>query len=346
MANGNTSAGGSAQAGQFSIQVGDGSSVLSGGNGRDLLVAEPQAFSADFVGLNGSGVTGTTRISIDGETLRVQVDATGLEPNQPHAMHVHGLVGPDHTPFDAATPTTSLDADGDQFIELAEARRGAGPALVDLGAPQAGSDGEIHIDQSFALSELDMPQGATVADLFPLDFRSVEIHGLTTPSGTGAGTAGEVDGSAGFKATLPVASGTLEFQPLQTFAAQDSQGSFMAGGNGSDRLVGGHGDDVMNGGLGADILAGGAGNDDLIGGSGADRFIFGAGKDVITDFNVGEGDKLVIGIDADNAALVLHDTSQGTWIIEGPGLPTDPGAEGVLLLNVHGTVADAGNWFA
>ena len=36
------------------------------------------------------------------------------------------------------------------------------------------------------------------------------IHGLTVPSGAGAGTPGEVDGTGGYKATLPVADGFIQ----------------------------------------------------------------------------------------------------------------------------------------
>lgn len=123
-------------------------------------------------------------------------------------------------------------------------------------------------------------------------------------------------------------------------------GVFVLGGAGDDRLIGGAGDDVLIGGSGDDILAGGVGNDDLVGGGGADRFIVGLGKDVITDFNPGDGDRLQFLPDDQSPALVLHDTPQGTWIIEGTGAVTDPASEGVLLVGLHvSDPAAASDWF-
>ena len=41
--------------------------------------------------LNGTAVTGTTTLTPNPDgSLRVQVNASGLVPNQPHAQHIHG----------------------------------------------------------------------------------------------------------------------------------------------------------------------------------------------------------------------------------------------------------------
>lgn len=86
----------------------------------------------------------------------------------------------------------------------------------------------------------------------------------------------------------------------------------MNGGNGNDRLEGGdqndglqggHGDDKLFGGAGADIVAGYFGRDEMTGGGGADHFhYFGLSesgvtdstRDLITDFNHGQGDRIVL----------------------------------------------------
>ncbi|WP_165842903.1 calcium-binding protein [Phenylobacterium deserti] len=70
------------------------------------------------------------------------------------------------------------------------------------------------------------------------------------------------------------------------------------GGDGSDLIRGGQGEDVLNGGAGADWLSGDRGDDTVTGGAGADIFhSFGdAGIDRITDFNQGEGDRLLLDI--------------------------------------------------
>jgi Ca2+-binding RTX toxin-like protein len=83
-------------------------------------------------------------------------------------------------------------------------------------------------------------------------------------------------------------------------------------GKGTNTLTGGTGDDTLVGGAGADVLTGGDGADALTGGAGADTFVFTTGDggtgsvtaariatfagsaDVITDFNPGEGDSIVL----------------------------------------------------
>lgn len=331
------------------VTVGDGTGVVTGSNGNDILIAEPQLFTADFQAVNGSGVAGTVRVSIDGDQLHIQADVTGLEPGQAHEMHIHGLVASGHAPLDVLPMTASLDTDHDGFIELREAQQGAGPVLMDLGAQSPAADGSLHFDQSFALNALPgLSPGATAADLLPLDFRAVELHGLSVSGNAGAGTTGEVNGTAGFKPTLPVAAADLHTTGTATDStAVTIDGATLLGGNGNDRLIGGHGDDILVGGRGNDVLAGGQGNDDLIGGQGADRFVVGQGKDVITDFNPTEGDRLVFSHDANSPALVMHDTKQGTWMVAGTGAVEDPATQGVLLLGVHAhSVTDASHWFA
>ncbi len=66
---------------------------------------------------------------------------------------------------------------------------------------------------------------------------------------------------------------------------------FLFGGGGNDRLFGGEGDDLLAGHDGADTLNGGVGADtfDM---SNHGYTAINAGKDVITDFNGHEGDKL------------------------------------------------------
>lgn len=78
----------------------------------------------------------------------------------------------------------------------------------------------------------------------------------------------------------------------------------LLGGDGNDVLLGARGEDRLLGGAGDDILNGGAGRDIVTGGAGADRFdlVRGTGRDVITDFNPADGDR--IGLAAGNAWTV------------------------------------------
>jgi Ca2+-binding RTX toxin-like protein len=80
-----------------------------------------------------------------------------------------------------------------------------------------------------------------------------------------------------------------------------SGSDLLRGGLGNDRLFGGFGNDTLQGDGGNDDLDGGSGNDTLRGGLGADRFAFSSGSllgsldsDTILDFNVAEGDKVVL----------------------------------------------------
>ena len=80
---------------------------------------------------------------------------------------------------------------------------------------------------------------------------------------------------------------------------------FLFGGNGKNQLYGGIGNDGLLGGKNQDILIGGEGNDFLNGDAGADTLTGGTGadyfyldgnsltKDIITDFNLGESDRII-----------------------------------------------------
>lgn len=69
----------------------------------------------------------------------------------------------------------------------------------------------------------------------------------------------------------------------------------LDGGIGNDGLLGGDNQDILIGGEGNDFLNGGAGADILTGGIGADNFYLDGNSlitDIITDFNLGEGDRI------------------------------------------------------
>lgn len=328
------------------VRVGDpGTTFLGGGNGDDLLVAEAMQWNVQLGALNGSGVGGTATLTLQDGGLRVRIQASGLEPGE-HAMHIHGLSAATGVPLDSQPGTDALDADGDGFVELAEGRVTQGPPILNLGTA-ATTDGIIDYDQTFSLDSGDgVAAGADAADLFPLTARLVEIHGLSVAAGDGQGTGGEVDGTAGYKAPLPVASGEIEavIPDATTADAATEDGVLLAGGNGNDTLIGGQGADLLVGGNGRDVLAGGAGDDDVVGGRGADRFFVGEGKDTISDFRPAEGDRLDFG-DADTSSLVARQTNQGVWITLDDGAIGDPETAGVLLVSVRATSgAEVADW--
>lgn len=100
-----------------------------------------------------------------------------------------------------------------------------------------------------------------------------------------------------------------------------SEGSDVLAGNAfstsSVTLRGGAGQDRLIGGSGADVLEGGSGSDNLTGGRGADTFVLatGSGHDVIEDFNLADGDQIVIaGSDLNpNDLKIEKDALSGNW---------------------------------
>ncbi len=74
-------------------------------------------------------------------------------------------------------------------------------------------------------------------------------------------------------------------------------GDVLLGGPGDDRLEGREGDDQLDGGPGEDILSGGIGNDVLTGNEGVDTFVIErepGHQDIISDFDVSSGEKIVL----------------------------------------------------
>ena len=70
----------------------------------------------------------------------------------------------------------------------------------------------------------------------------------------------------------------------------------LRGTNKGDHLLGSAGDDVVSGGRGNDWLEGAGGNDTLTGGAGSDTYVLRAdsGNDVVTDFSVADGDRVML----------------------------------------------------
>ncbi|MBW0145328.1 hypothetical protein [Sphingomicrobium clamense] len=168
------------------------------------------SYTADLQTLNESGVTGTVTLSPRGRYLDVTYDVMGLEEDQPHAAHIHGL-----GVKDAACPTASQDTDEDGFLELLEGAAVYGGIIITLG----GGDNDIDDDGDGMVSgtvTLDLSAkgnaftgDATRGDLQPLGRTEIVIHGLTLEENDGT-LPGEADGTAGYKAFLPVACGSFE----------------------------------------------------------------------------------------------------------------------------------------
>ena len=90
------------------------------------------SYSANITELNHSGVHGTANLLLDNNLLTFNLTAFGLEPNQTHVQHIHGLLDSNNMPLDSTSPTFAQDTDGDGFVELAEGLTTYGPILLQL----------------------------------------------------------------------------------------------------------------------------------------------------------------------------------------------------------------------
>ncbi|QIE54814.1 hypothetical protein G5B40_04750 [Pikeienuella piscinae] len=202
-----------------------------------LAIAAPRAgdaatfaYTADLVALNSSGVTGMAELLLDdvAMTLDVQVSAKGLEANQLHVQHIHGLFDANGNPANSQSPTIAQDADGDGFVELLEGATSYGPIVLELRDDTIPGTGGFPmaphgtIDFSYQYDLLTTPAfaaGMSAADLFDLTLREIVIHGMSVRADQGVGTGGEVNGTAGYRAVLPVATGEFELSAVPVPAA-------------------------------------------------------------------------------------------------------------------------------
>jgi Ca2+-binding RTX toxin-like protein len=141
---------------------------------------------------------------------------------------------------------------------------------------------------------------------------NLSAHGMSSGGGGHNGTPNVLNGTSG----------------NDFLTAPDKSDWTLNGLDGNDNLTGGNGNDALNGGAGNDILNGEGGHDVLTGGSGADTFVFDSssaghgGDDVVTDFNLSEGDTIDIqsvisGFNPNNLSnyVELTDDGNGNTIV-------------------------------
>jgi hypothetical protein len=156
---------------------------------------------ANLQPLNHSGARGHAelRLSADMKTLTVLIQASGLEKGGIHISHIHGL-SENGQAVDSTCPTIAQDADGDGFVELAEGATTYGPILIDFMNIDPDEDGRVTFKTTVHLTGSEMA--------LPLKMRHIVIHGRSVGA-VGAGTPGEVNGTAGYKDVLPVLCGEI-----------------------------------------------------------------------------------------------------------------------------------------
>ena len=214
--------------------AGNGGNAGHAGNGGfgdlvKIFQAGDEFYSAQIAALNRSGVSGGALLIVnDGDTpdnllddtLTVVIAATGLEPGQIHIQHIHGFLDGGNS----VTPPPRADTDRDGFIELAEGLPFYGEILLNLTSPQGSGLGgfptapggsiffwetyHLHPDAA-ATDHGGHAAGDVIRDFADLDEYEIVLHGMTVGA-IGGGTPGEVNGTAGYKLVLPVASGEIE----------------------------------------------------------------------------------------------------------------------------------------
>lgn len=123
----------------------------------------------------------------------------------------------------------------------------------------------------------------------------IDIDRMASGRGNSSQGGGGTFDDRGVTATITFEDGRTQ---TVTFASVDSvtSGATVTFTDGNDVLSGGAGNDFLSGGAGDDLLIGGTGIDTLVGGTGADTFRFAesgaANKDTISDFVLGDGDRV------------------------------------------------------
>jgi len=128
-------------------------------------------YEVNLAPLNGSGVYGKVKLKVKGNTLKVKIKASGLEPGLPHPQHIHGF--PDAS-INSSCPPLSADTNGNGLIEVGEGGPFYGPVILPF-VPfnMVDASGNLKYKASFPI---------TAAEAMALTNRAVILHGMTVDS--------------------------------------------------------------------------------------------------------------------------------------------------------------------
>lgn len=195
--------------------------------GASAGTASAQDHSFPLSQLNESGATGTAQVSLEGTSLMVSIQTSGLLADAPHAQHIH---------FQPGTPSqcpTMADAGDDGVLSVPEGQPSYGPIQIplttegDFGAdsafavdrfPVADAQGDVSFERTFELSQ-------SMADMLAGQTFAIVQHGVDL-DGSGAydGAASALDPAVPMEATAPANCGVFTLA-----AAGGSGGGAMAG---------------------------------------------------------------------------------------------------------------------
>jgi hypothetical protein len=221
----------------LAVTVGFGAAVLAAPLSVGAMPEPGMNYSATLLQLNDSGVTGSSQLSLLGKNLNVKLQANGLEPGQPHVVHIHGHLDG----IDAMCPTDADDPNGDGFVSVFEGAPKYGPIKLSLTNPQTpfgvspnnglfapfagtpslgdfpmvSATGALNYDNHYTFDMSKSADRAAFASLTPLDKQHIVVHGAFAPESvdTAGGSSDIV-----YDPLLPVACG--EIQQVASHAAK------------------------------------------------------------------------------------------------------------------------------
>ncbi len=177
-----------------------------------------QVFQATLDPINNSGVHGSATITLSGQMLTVDLQASGLQPGQIHPQYIDTMAGGGADRM----PTAADDVNHDGFIDQTEAMSAIGAPVLDLSLdpsvtasgtpvadrlaifPVAAADGTVIYHEVFAFNSGQPAATAAFTQLTShLAAGAVVLDGMTVHP---PGLAG---GAVGYLPQLPVAVGLL-----------------------------------------------------------------------------------------------------------------------------------------
>jgi len=182
---------------------------------------EGAVYKANLTELNNSGGSGngTLTVSEDGETMTVQINASGLNLDGPHAMHIHGIVDGDNVSA-STCPTMADDANGDGVLTVLEGAPKYGGVQVSLTtAGDTSADSALAVERYPSGTAVNYNRaGIDIPDVLKPNLSKVHfvIHGLDE-NGNGTLDLDQTERSSltddlPREGTAPVLCGTLTVQ--------------------------------------------------------------------------------------------------------------------------------------
>jgi hypothetical protein len=140
------------------------------------------SLSADLTELNGSGASGTATATVRNQRIKnIEVHASGLTPNAPHAQHIHFGEQALHE-----CPTLALDSNGDGRLNTAEGLPAYGPVVVALTTTGDTTPSSLLAVTRFPVSESGSYHYSRD------NIRITKVAGTGYPGPDGTGTAKEI----------------------------------------------------------------------------------------------------------------------------------------------------------